>query len=275
MPGVVSRAVSACTAIIEMWCATTSCSSRAIRARSPRAVCSSRVPAMTSLAALLLGGLAAGPPGDPGQRRRRGQRGQHHGQDRGLRHPPGSASASTRNGAASTTASGCAPLRPSRYKTISTRDRTGHGQQLEQGEREHARPRSPPRPRPAGAQEGQRQRGDQAQRTSTRMDWRLALVAAVPARCPPTAAVSETCARPISSATASTPSTAPATAGARGRGDPLDLAGPLPRSAHVCHCRRWPVAWRHPGQESGYPSRGGWPGPGVPRGSARQDGSPA
>ena len=41
-PGVVSRAVSACTAIIEMWCATTSCSSRAIRARSPRATCSSR-----------------------------------------------------------------------------------------------------------------------------------------------------------------------------------------------------------------------------------------
>ena len=34
-PGVVSRPVSACTAIIEMWCATTSCSSRAILARSP------------------------------------------------------------------------------------------------------------------------------------------------------------------------------------------------------------------------------------------------
>ena len=47
IPGVASRAVSACTAIMEIWCATTSCSSRAIRARSPRAVCSSRVPAMT------------------------------------------------------------------------------------------------------------------------------------------------------------------------------------------------------------------------------------
>ncbi len=40
MPGVVSRAVSARTAIMEMWCATTSCSSRTIRARSPRARCS-------------------------------------------------------------------------------------------------------------------------------------------------------------------------------------------------------------------------------------------
>ncbi len=43
MPGTASRAVSACTEIIEMWWATTSCSSRAMRARSPRAVCSSSV----------------------------------------------------------------------------------------------------------------------------------------------------------------------------------------------------------------------------------------
>ena len=52
MPGVVSRADSACTAIMEMWWATTSCSSREMRARSPRAVCSSRLPAMTCRAAL-------------------------------------------------------------------------------------------------------------------------------------------------------------------------------------------------------------------------------
>ena len=50
-PGVVSRPVSASTAIIEMWCATTSCSSRAIRARSPRAVCATSVPASASPAA--------------------------------------------------------------------------------------------------------------------------------------------------------------------------------------------------------------------------------
>ena len=48
MPGVVSRAVSAWIEIIEMWCATTSCSSRAILARSPRAACSSRLPARYS-----------------------------------------------------------------------------------------------------------------------------------------------------------------------------------------------------------------------------------
>ena len=34
MPSVVRRAVSACTATIETWWATTSCSSRAMRARS-------------------------------------------------------------------------------------------------------------------------------------------------------------------------------------------------------------------------------------------------
>ncbi|MEU7694659.1 hypothetical protein [Microbispora hainanensis] len=39
MPGTATRAVSACTATMEMWWATTSCSSRAMRARSPRAVC--------------------------------------------------------------------------------------------------------------------------------------------------------------------------------------------------------------------------------------------
>ena len=50
-PASVSRAVSACTEIIEMWWATTSCSSRAIRARSPRAVCSSELPADSSTAA--------------------------------------------------------------------------------------------------------------------------------------------------------------------------------------------------------------------------------
>ena len=35
-PGVVSRAVSACTATIDIWCATTSCSSRAIRPLAAR-----------------------------------------------------------------------------------------------------------------------------------------------------------------------------------------------------------------------------------------------
>jgi hypothetical protein len=43
MPGVVSRAVSAWTATIETWWATTSCSSRAIRARSWVAACSRSV----------------------------------------------------------------------------------------------------------------------------------------------------------------------------------------------------------------------------------------
>ena len=46
-----SLAVSACTAIMEMWWATTSCSSRDIRARSPRAVFWSRVSVMTCWAA--------------------------------------------------------------------------------------------------------------------------------------------------------------------------------------------------------------------------------
>ena len=52
IPGVVSRAVSACTEIMEMWWATTSCSSREMRARSPRAVCSSTVSAITWRVAL-------------------------------------------------------------------------------------------------------------------------------------------------------------------------------------------------------------------------------
>jgi hypothetical protein len=46
MPGVARRAISVWTAIMEMWWATTSCSSRAIRARSPRVACSSRVASM-------------------------------------------------------------------------------------------------------------------------------------------------------------------------------------------------------------------------------------
>ena len=48
----VSRAVSACTAIIEMWWATTLCSSRAILARSPRARWSASIPSVASRTAL-------------------------------------------------------------------------------------------------------------------------------------------------------------------------------------------------------------------------------
>ena len=47
-PGVVSRAVSAWTAITETWCATTSCSSRAMRARSSMTTWSRCVSAIAS-----------------------------------------------------------------------------------------------------------------------------------------------------------------------------------------------------------------------------------
>ena len=75
MPGVVSRAVSACTAIIEMWWATTSCSSRAIRARSPRAVCSSQRPGERVLRRPgASASAAADPAGDAGPGRDRDER---------------------------------------------------------------------------------------------------------------------------------------------------------------------------------------------------------
>ena len=105
-PGVVSRAVSACTATMEIWCATTSCSSLAIRARSPRAVCASIVSASASPAAVLVRAsrrartaipapAAAGPP---------------HASSTAAS-PPRPASASTRNGTASTTPTYGAPAR--------------------------------------------------------------------------------------------------------------------------------------------------------------------
>ena len=113
IPAVVSRAVSACTAIMEMWCATTSCSSRKTRARSPGHVLGQhsddlRQPRPGSLAAArrVAPAHAAARPSAP-------EHAQDPGRQRGQRAPPGTA-------APGTAASSCNRCRPSRYNTTSS-----------------------------------------------------------------------------------------------------------------------------------------------------------
>src|SRR5580704_8650035 len=142
IPGVASRAVSACTAIMEIWCATTSCSSRAMRARSPRAVCSTRVPAMTCRAVLCASASLRARCAIPV--RAAAGASEASSTTRTSSSEPvcpvatGPASASTRNGTARAGARNwavpheasvrrlplhAAPLRPSRYKTMSSATR--------------------------------------------------------------------------------------------------------------------------------------------------------
>ena len=164
IPGVVSRAVSACTAIMEMWWATTSCRSREMRARSPRAVCSSRVLAMTWLVRAVRLGLAAGPACYSGPGGHRGQRGQQHGED------PGSAPRRDQRGPArgmpwpGPRPGTEEPPRPSRYRTSQLGDEARHGQRGVSRQRQHARRGNDHggygRPRP---QQAERQRGSQAE----------------------------------------------------------------------------------------------------------------
>ncbi len=125
IPGVVSRALSACTATMEMWWATTSWSSRAMRARSPRAVCSISVWAMTSRAALFSIASFRTRAAIP-VRAAAGASEASSTVRTPLSEPMGRAptSASTRNGTASPTDSSAVTsrrelLRPSRYNTMS------------------------------------------------------------------------------------------------------------------------------------------------------------
>ena len=170
-PGIVSRPVSACTAIIEMWCATTSCSSLAIRARSPRAVCATRVSASASPASLYVRAArparsaipapaAIGTPDASSTHARFSCR----------------ASASTRNGSASPTARYCAPAGPTgrgHGPQLAVRpeppggeyraERPGDGRRGKHGEHEHVGERRDDR-RPRRPQEQQRHRRQQGER---------------------------------------------------------------------------------------------------------------
>ena len=112
MPGVVSRAVSACTAIIEMWWATTSCSSRAIRARSPRALCSSRSRRwLRGLRCILASSRRrTAAPASANVGISAASRGRA-----AFQEPIGPASANNRNGNGRPMARTCGPVRPSRY----------------------------------------------------------------------------------------------------------------------------------------------------------------
>ena len=252
-----------------MWWATTSCSSRAIRARSPRAVCSTRLPAMTSPGGAVLGGLAAGPPGGPGPRRRRAQRGQQHGEDPGLG-AAGPASASTRNGSAEAprpaAVSRCGRAGTGRPAARSA----GHGQRVEGREGQHARRgRPPPRPPPGAPTGAQRQRGEQREQH----EGDLQIPPRV-RRCRPRAARSP-------GPPASHRQQRSGHGGrVRGRGDPPQRARPSrprqsPARSTSAIVARWPASVRPPGQASGRPSRGGCAAAGVPRASDGEDGSPA
>ncbi len=268
IPGVASRAVSACTAIIEMWCATTSCSSRAMRARSPRAVCSSRVPATACRAALCTSAslrarcaiparAAAGAsaassttrtsflgtrvPGI-GQRQHQERHGQGRRQELG-RIPRGSRFAGYRS-----VLRRCGPAGTGRSARGQARDR----QRLEGRERKHARRadshggRDRPEERPAAPWCSRR-----ARHTPTR----------------PTTLIPVAAPRAIASVIAASPSRAPATAGACGtsanrRPSVRVHRGHPPRSPAASmsdHCRRSAWVWRHPGRGYRRPSCEGWP----------------
>ena len=257
MPGVASRAVSAWTAIIDMWCATTSCSSRAMRARSPRAMCSSgcrRRPAgrrcapapRCAPAGRSRPGRPPGPDAASSTARTRSSE------------PacPAPASASTRNGRARAGARNWAasarahavPAEPVQDDQLC--DQARDRQRPEDREREHAgradghggRGRPEKRQRHRGAR-GERAHADQAGHAHPGAR-RL---------------------RAIASVMAASASRAPATAGACGASGTAAIrrahcgpsAAPVTCCAHVAHCRRPAGAWRHPGRGYRRPSCGG------------------